>query len=157
MARSGQSEKINWPSIGLTPNHFYTVLDAATLPHKLGSSFRVVKLRNAFAHEDYKGEGSLTDSLFWEQIDPCEEKARLLSSDSPKDGLIFLLFSDYIKYFEETVINYYEPVRNYFNETCDFTIPNGLVFDLTILKEGQYSLVLDQNNMQPQKKGLDYV
>lgn len=55
------------------------------------------------------------------------------------------------------MVNYYEPVRNYFHETCEFSIPNGLIFDLTIHKEGQYSLALDQNSMQPQKKGLDYV
>lgn len=45
-----------------------------------------------------------------------------------------MLYSDYLKYFEETLINYYEAVRNYFNEPCEFLSPNGLLYDFTITK-----------------------
>ena len=51
--------------------------------HKFQNSFRVVKLRNAFKHEEYKGEGSLAvDPLFWDQIENTEEKTRLDCKDT---------------------------------------------------------------------------
>jgi uncharacterized Fe-S cluster-containing MiaB family protein len=52
---TSSSDKINWASINLTANHYYTILDAGSLTHKLGSKFKVLKLRNAFRQEDYKG------------------------------------------------------------------------------------------------------
>ena len=59
------------------------MIDAATLLHKFQNSFRVVKLRNAFKHEEYKGEGSLAvDPLFWDQIESTEEKTRLDCKDT---------------------------------------------------------------------------
>ena len=67
-----------------------------------------------------------------------------------------MLFSDYLKYFEETLINYYTPVRNFINETCVFQSQNGLVYEVTILKEGDYSFCLDQAEMDVEKKGLEY-
>ena len=48
---SNASEIVNWPTINLTPNHYYTIIDAAEIKHSMGSSFRVVKLRNAFKNE----------------------------------------------------------------------------------------------------------
>lgn len=49
------SHDINWQSVALTPNHYYTIVDAAVLVHKLGSVFKVIKLRNAFKNEEYAG------------------------------------------------------------------------------------------------------
>ena len=43
------------------------MIDAANLTHKLGSTFKVIKLRNAFKKEDYHGDGSSADTLFWDQ------------------------------------------------------------------------------------------
>ena len=68
-----------------------------------------------------------------------------------------MLFSDYLKYFEDTLINYYTPVRNYINEPCVFQSQNGLVYEVTILKDGDYSFCLDQAEMQVEKKGLEYI
>jgi len=45
-----------------------------------------------------------------------------------------MLYSDYLKYFDETVINFFEPVRNYIHYPCDFTSPNGIVYDFTVAK-----------------------
>ena len=42
------------------------------LVHKLGSLFKVLKLRNAFKNEDYSGEGSKSDTLFWDQVESNE-------------------------------------------------------------------------------------
>ena len=63
------SHDVNWQSVSLTPNHYYTIIDAAVLVHKLGSVFKVIKLRNAFKNEEYAGEGSKSDTLFWDQIE----------------------------------------------------------------------------------------
>ena len=40
--------EVQWHSITLTPHHYYTIIDSAIFVHKLGSLFKVLKLRNAF-------------------------------------------------------------------------------------------------------------
>jgi hypothetical protein len=55
--------------VHLTPHHYYTIVGSATLSHKLGSSFRIIKLRNAFKVEEYEGDGSKSDQLFWDQVE----------------------------------------------------------------------------------------
>lgn len=37
MGYTSNSEKINWNGISLTTNHYYSIVDAAILVHKLGS------------------------------------------------------------------------------------------------------------------------
>ena len=69
LAFTNNSEQVQWKNIGLTPNHYYTLIDAVTLLHKLGSEFKVLKLRNAFENENYEGEGAASDSLFWDQVE----------------------------------------------------------------------------------------
>lgn len=107
LGQTGSSEKINWNAINLTSKHYYTVIDAGVLIHKLGSEFKVLKLRNAFKAEEYKGEGSASDTLFWDQVEASEEKSRLLSSVGSKEGVIYMLFSDYLKYFDSTYVNHF--------------------------------------------------
>lgn len=69
LGQTHHNEKTHWNSINLTPKHYYNVIDAAVLIHKLGSEFKVLKLRNAFKAEEYKGEGSASDTLFWDQVE----------------------------------------------------------------------------------------
>ena len=45
---TSHSHSVQWNSVALTPNNYYTIVDAAVLVHKLGSLFKVLKLRNAF-------------------------------------------------------------------------------------------------------------
>lgn len=65
---TSNNQNIKWSSVHLTPNHFYTIVGSATLAHKLGSSFKILKLRNAFKVEEYEGDGSKSDQLFWDQV-----------------------------------------------------------------------------------------
>lgn len=66
---TSNSDKIHWNSVCLTPQQYYNIVDAGVVTHKLGSEFRVMKLRNSFKNEEYKGEGSLIDTLFWDQVE----------------------------------------------------------------------------------------
>ena len=65
---TSDNASLQWKNISLTPHHYYTILDAVTLVHKLGSTFKVLKIRNAFKNEEYSGEGSKSDTLFWDQV-----------------------------------------------------------------------------------------
>jgi hypothetical protein len=69
---TGVSDKVDWPAVNLTSRHYYTIIDAQVLAHKLGSSFKVLKIRNAFKNENYQGEGSLTDTIFWDHIEASD-------------------------------------------------------------------------------------
>lgn len=94
------SDKVNWKSIKILPDSYYTILDSGILEHKLGSTFKLLKMRNPFEQTEYKGEGSESDVLFWDQINETEEKSRLLKqSTNSVNGIFYMLFQDYIKYF----------------------------------------------------------
>lgn len=112
---TSNSEKVNWNAINLTPNHYYTIIDAQVLVHKLGSSFKVLKMRNAFKNEFYKGQGSQADTLFWEQVEGNEQKSKILSSVGSKQGIFYMLYTDYLKYFDETFVNLAEDNKKYYN------------------------------------------
>ena len=147
------SEIVNWPTVNLTASHYYTILDAGVLNHKLGSTFQVIKLRNAFKNEEYKGQGSYYDTLFWDQLVQGETKKRMTAGD--KEGVIYMLFSDYLKYFGETFINHLEATRNYLDQPLKFLSDKAILFDVTIFKEAVYSFSIDQDNMKP-PQGIQY-
>ena len=132
-------------------DHYYTVLDAGIVEHQLNNViFRVLKLRNAFGNDNYKGEGSLAaDTLFWDQVKPSEEKSKLLSSnDAGKEGSFFMLLPDYIKYFKETNVNMLEENGSYISKPLNLFGKNGIVFDLEVIKEGFYTIFVDQHDMK---------
>ena len=67
-----------------------------------------------------------------------------------------MLFSDYVKYVENTFVNHCENHKKYYTEDLQFDLPKvrGLDYRMEIQKEGSYSITIDQNDMNLQK-GVD--
>ena len=68
-----------------------------------------------------------------------------------------MFFSDYIKYFEETNINYLEKNFSFFDEPLKFQNINGLLYELTILHEANYTLTVNQIELKSQNNNAEYV
>lgn len=64
-----------------------------------------------------------------------------------------MLFSDYLKYFDITFINNFETNKKYYNEELKFDTEKvrGLLYRLEVQKEGNYSIMVDQNDMKSNK------
>lgn len=138
-------EKLDWKIVNLQSNHYYTVLDVGELTHKLGNTYKIVKLRDAFLREVVKGEGSSTDTLFWDQIEEGEVKTRLLSTPGSKEGIIFILFPEYLRFIMQTSVSLTSASHNYTSEPLIFKKKNGLVSELQIFTDGDYVLSIDQH------------
>lgn len=64
-----------------------------------------------------------------------------------------MLFSDYLKYFESTFINNLENNKKYYNEELKFEGEKvrGQLYSLQVQKEGNYFIMVDQNDMKSQE------
>ena len=86
----------NKTSNGLSMGHAYTVLKTETLDN----GTRLVKLRNPWGEEKYKGDWSDTSDK-WTQAD--KDKVGFVEKD---DGIFFMSVEDFHEWFGDTQINY---------------------------------------------------
>lgn len=82
---------------GLSMGHAYTVLGTETL----SNGTRLVKIRNPWGVEGYKGDWSDTSDK-WTAAD--KKKVGLVNNK--KDGIFFMAVEDFHKSFADTQINY---------------------------------------------------
>ena len=50
--------------------------------------------------------------------------------ENRKDGVFYILYSDFLKYFTELYINLYEPHASYIEESLFFDLKHGLVHQM---------------------------
>ena len=84
-------------SNGLAMGHAYTVLGT----RKLSNGVRLVKLRNPWGVEDYKGDWGDTSSKW---TDALAKEAGLVKNK--KDGVFHMSVEDFFKWFEETEVSF---------------------------------------------------
>lgn len=65
----------------------------------------MLKLRNPWGNTEWEGEGCENDSKFWGSIVNSETKSNFLKDWSiNNDGIFYIRFRDYCKYFSQTHI-----------------------------------------------------
>jgi len=84
---------------GLVRSHAYSIISAFDF-----ENLKLVKLRNPWGKFEWKGDFS-DNSEKWRQYPQLQEKVGLRSSD---DGVFFMTFDDFLKYFPYTFICKYE-------------------------------------------------
>jgi hypothetical protein len=58
-----------------------------------------------------------------------------------------MTFTDFLKYFTKTYINFHEKYGSYITEPLFFNQKNALIYTLKVTKEGFYNIELDQQKM----------
>lgn len=64
---------------------------------------RLIKLRNPWGHKEWKGRASDYDLDFWNQISATDKQLldyEDISRKTEKDGIFFILWEDFLKYFQ---------------------------------------------------------
>lgn len=89
---------------GLVSGHAYTLLDA----HKLSTGQRLVKMRNPWAFQEYKGDWSDSSSKWTAALK--EEVGGVVNSN---DGTFWMDYETYIKEFWGYSITMYAPYKGY--------------------------------------------
>ena len=93
----------------------------ASVDYLKGTSIvRLMKLRNPWGKTEWKGEFSDSSSV-WQSFP--ELKNILSHSLSPQDGIFFIRFEDWIKYYDEYTICYYYDKYTYSSQRYEKKIP----------------------------------
>ena len=81
---------------GLVGSHAYTTLGVATLRNGV----RLVKIRNPWGSEKWRGDYSDSSSLMTQDV------RDQLDHRTDNDGVFYISLADYKRYFDNTTINY---------------------------------------------------
>jgi len=92
-------------SMGLVNGHAYTLIGC----HESKDGIRLVQLRNPWGNFEWKGDFS-DNSPSWTKFPGLKKQAGVQNKD---DGIFFMTFEDYIKYYPYTFISTYENEFNY--------------------------------------------
>jgi calpain-15 len=79
--------------LGLIPGHCYGINDARDLKDKNGNDVKLVKLRNPWGNFEWKGTWS-DDADDW-----TEELKKEVNLSNVDDGMFWMTFEDFCKYF----------------------------------------------------------
>jgi hypothetical protein len=114
------------------------------LKSSLGKEERVLKLRNASGTAEWKGTANENDNIFWDQIEASDDKEKFLHNEiHKKDGLFYILYNDFVKYFGEVFINNHEPHGSFMADNLFFDFKHGVVHEIEVLHEGFYTFSVD--------------
>ncbi len=152
--------------IGIAGSHAYSLLEAYEL-EKIGDDYKVlqdgeesigrnverlVKLRNPWGKGEWKGDWA-DNSPKW--TPNLKKELRFISQD---DGVFYMTYNDFVKYYSDCQICYYHDDYKYsaISVQSDFSSRTGLRFNIT--KKGLYYLSLNQTNRRffPKKKKYKY-
>ena len=84
------------------------------MKHKNGKSYRILVLRNPWKSYNWQGDASENDTNFWDCIIESSEK-NVYNSMRKKsnEGIFFITYTDFCKYFVEIYFSMTEKFANY--------------------------------------------
>ena len=121
---SGDTRNLNLEEMGLEPGHAYTFLKTYTVNTKSGVE-KIVKLRNPWGNGEFNGAWS-DSSKKWTP----DTKKQCEYRDEKDDGVFYMSFDDFIKYFVTMGIVKLE--HNYQTTMCK--IPKAKAIKCQVLK-----------------------
>lgn len=139
---------------GLSGNHAYSVLAAYEIDnsqgyprlvdHKeKGSSYneRIVKLRNPWAKGEWTGPWSDQDRTKWDS-----KMKQILNHSEADDGVFFMPFKDFLKYFHDYQICFYHDDYIYSAQRYQTSSTKPTVIEFEIKRGGDYYFSINQVN-----------
>ena len=99
----------NLSSLGLLTNHAYSIISVHEITTRSGESIKLLKIRNPWGNFEWNGDWSDNSNKWTTQI-----KNQLGFSLNVKDeGIFFMSFKDYFRFFTTTYINKYHKNNEY--------------------------------------------
>ena len=139
---------------GLSGNHAYSVLAAyeieenggqkRVVPHtEQGSpqNTRILKMRNPWAKGEWKGPWSDADRQNW-----TPEIKELLDQENKDDGVFYLPFNAFLKYFHDFQICFYDEDAQYSAQKYRTSATRPTIIEFDVEKEGDYYITVNQIN-----------
>lgn len=139
---------------GLSGNHAYSLLAAYEIDNSKGyprlvnhkekgssTNERIVKLRNPWAKGEWNGPWRDNDRTKW-----TPQMRQLLNHGEKDDGVFFMPFDKFLKYFHDYQICFYEDNYIYSAQRYQTSSKNPTVIEFDILQEGDYYFSINQVN-----------
>ena len=136
---------------GIIDSHAYSLLEVTPLITDQKIKVRLLKLRNPWGFEEWKGAWSDSDNNNW--TDDLKQK---LNYEAKDDGVFFIEFEDYLAYYYNSTIWKYQSneIFYYFNATD--TVKEYAVFKFNIKKSKlKTKLFLAVNQLNSRFKNKD--
>jgi hypothetical protein len=134
---------------GLSGNHAYSLLSAHEINHQ-GRMLRLVKLRNPWGKGEWKGDWSDRSPLW------TPELRRQLNVTDTDDGIFFMSFEDWQRYFHDFDVCYYHDNYVHSNKLFCSSPNTPTVLRFTITRPGEYYFMLSQTNSRQFSKADRY-
>lgn len=141
IASSLPGSDTNTSKSGIVQGHAYTLLGAYALNTNSGQ-VRLVKLRNPWGKSESTSAWNDSDSK-WSMVSP-QDKQRLGFNPNANDGTFFLLYDQFIAEFRMMTCAEVNDNASYVYLTQKSTKQLGNYFKVEILREGEYSLQINQ-------------
>lgn len=150
--RTGNDARDN--KTGLSGNHAYSLLAAYEIDNSSGypqlvtngksnsyNTEKIVKLRNPWAKGEWRGAWSDKDRAKW-----STKMRQLLNHTDKDDGVFFMPFKNFLKYFHDYQICFYEDDYKYSAQRYQTSSRQPTVIEFEISQEGDYYFSINQVN-----------
>lgn len=141
IASSQPGSDTNTSTSGVVLGHAYTLLSAVELNTNQGPQ-RLVKVRNPWGKSESKITWNDLDPN-WNSVSPAE-KQRIGFNPNANDGTFFIGYNDFITEFRMITSAEVKDTASYVYLTQKSSFKKGCYFKVEILKEGEYSLQVNQ-------------
>jgi Calpain family cysteine protease len=159
LAGTGNDSRDN--KTGLSGNHAYSVLACYELePNGYGGyrkvakgtkstsrTEKIVKMRNPWGKGEWKGSWSDGDTQKW-----TPETRQLLGHTAGDDGQFFLPFTDFLKFFHDYQICFYEENYKYSAKRYKSSSERPTIVEFRVEQAGDYYFTINQVNSRFFKK-----
>jgi hypothetical protein len=78
----------------------------------------MVKLRNPWGSTEWNGKASSKDKEFWDNMD--QKDVEKLGHNLADDGIFFMLWNDFVRYFRMVDICWINDNANYYSEQKEY-------------------------------------
>lgn len=148
-APNSSSQLSKLKEIGLISNHSYKVLETAEITGIKGEKTQLLKIKNPWGTNEWEGDWS-DKSKKW-----TDEIKELLNFEDKEDGIFWINFNDFLKFYTSTHIlhesegYFYDKVKSPFNKGQEFNL-----FKVNVPKKGACSFIVNQKNSRIYQKLL---
>jgi len=126
--------------IGIVASHAYSLLAAHEVKTRYGQMERLVELRNPWGKTEWKGAWS-DESPEW-----TEELKKQLNVKDDDDGVFYMPFKDFLKYYSDVQICKIHDDYHYTSIKVNTNHKNGNFFKVRVQKDGKYFLTVNQQS-----------
>ena len=140
---------------GIVDAHAYALIGVDKIETDQNKEVKLVKLRNPWGFEEWKGAWSDNDDKNW-----TPELKKKLKYQSKEDGIFYMDFEDYIDFYYTTSVCKYQKTEKFYHYSDVDTVKDFGAFEFKVKKGGDklklFLAVTQINSRFKEKKEYEY-